>query len=85
MIFNTMGANARHKKPPNAVRCKENKKTEGRTSRPVMAVILESQGSLRVPQVPTQQRVGRQLRNSLWISAWTLRWHVGIITAPPDS
>lgn len=45
---------------------------------------LESQRSLGVHALPTTNRAGRKLRNSLWISAQALRWHVGVITAPPD-
>lgn len=37
-----------------------------------------------VHPIPTDQRARRQLRNSLWISARALRWHVGVIIAPPD-
>lgn len=80
----SVGANERHKTLPNAVRCRDEKKTEDRKGRLRPAGEEVTHGPLGAHPLPTEQRAGRQLRNSLWISARALRWHVGVITAPPD-
>lgn len=62
----------------------ENKKTERRKGKLTPAGRLELCGPFGAHSLPTEHRAGRQLRNSLWFSTWALRWHVGVITAPPD-